>query len=221
MIENYSKITEQDITIAEEFFENEKHLDEFLANVSRYYSKKTLTIKTKIVKKYFEAYRKTMDFVIQARYKGKEGGTKSADLHGSYKTNPPSTPTRGVKDTLEATLQPNINSKVISNILIDSDFEKFWELYNKKADKKECLAKFKKLSKKDIEQIFIHVPKYVLSTPDVQFRKNPKTYLNNRSWENEILSVNLITIERATETSEERREREIKEREKAWNDRHP
>ena len=110
----YSKITDEDIGIAEQFFDNDKHLDEFLANVSRYYSQRNLTIKTKIVQKYFTAYKKTMDFVLNARGTGAKGGIKAAEnqtiksdtLAGAY--NNPS-------DTLIGTLAPNINSKVISN----------------------------------------------------------------------------------------------------------
>ena len=33
----------------------------------------------------------------------------------------------------------------------------------------------------------LHVPEYVLSTPNKEYRKNPATYLNNKGWENEII----------------------------------
>jgi len=129
---NYSKISNQDIKIAEVFFENDKHLDEFLANVSRYYSKKPLTIKTKIVKKYFAAYTKTMDFVIQAREKGKVGGDKRAEIQAN-KNDTLQGGLDNPKTTLDDTLQPNINSKVISNNIknnINVDFDDFIESFN-------------------------------------------------------------------------------------------
>jgi hypothetical protein len=107
---NYSKITEEDIQIAENFFNNDKQLDEFLANVTRYYSGRPITAKTQIVLRYLQAYMKTMDFVIAARGKGKLGGSKRAQNQ------------LDIKETLEApledfssTLQPNIKDKVISN----------------------------------------------------------------------------------------------------------
>jgi len=32
-----------------------------------------------------------------------------------------------------------------------------------------------------------HLELYVISTPDKTYRKNPITYLNNSSWENEVI----------------------------------
>ena len=41
----------------------------------------------------------------------------------------------------------------------------------------------------DIQQKIIeHLKQYIPSTPDKQFRLNPEKYLNNDSWENEIIS---------------------------------
>ena len=76
---SYVKISKQDYDISESFFQNDKHLDEFISNVSRYYCGKKLTIKTKIVQRYFETYKKTMDFVINARSFGKVGGVQRAN----------------------------------------------------------------------------------------------------------------------------------------------
>jgi hypothetical protein len=35
-----------------------------------------------------------------------------------------------------------------------------------------------------------HLELYVRSTPDIQYRKNPLTYLNSESWNNEIIIAN-------------------------------
>ena len=73
---------------------------------------------------------------------------------------------------------------------INSDFEIFWNLYDKKYDRKKCESKWIKLSKEDQEECIRKVPAYVRSTPEKKFRKNPDTYLNNKSWENEIIHEN-------------------------------
>jgi hypothetical protein len=64
-------------------------------------------------------------------------------------------------------------------------FEQFWKIYNKPADRVKCMSKFKKLSAADRELIRERLPGYVSSTPDIQFRKNPLTYLNGKCWNDE------------------------------------
>lgn len=80
------------------------------------------------------------------------------------------------------------------NVGCDNDefsFDKIWDLYGKKrGDKRKLRAKWEKLPRKTREAIFKHVPAYVQSTPDVQYRKDFQTYLNNHSWEDEIIASN-------------------------------
>lgn len=66
-------------------------------------------------------------------------------------------------------------------------FEDFWEEYGKKVDRPKCEKKWKKISQEAREKILDHVPRYVASTPDVKYRKNPTTYLNNECWNDEII----------------------------------
>ena len=65
-------------------------------------------------------------------------------------------------------------------------FDDFWKVYGKSADKKKCSDKFYKLSVEDLEGIKLNLPKYILSTPDVQYRKNPLTWLNGKCWNDEV-----------------------------------
>ncbi len=67
------------------------------------------------------------------------------------------------------------------------EFEKFWDLYDKKTDKPKALLKWKNTTPEERILIFEYLPKYKESQPDKQFRKNPATFLHNRSWENEIV----------------------------------
>ncbi len=69
----------------------------------------------------------------------------------------------------------------------EQEFDVFWKMYGKSADKSNCKTKFLKLKDSDITKILEHVPKYVDSTPDKSFRKNPLTYLNRKCWEDEII----------------------------------
>jgi hypothetical protein len=65
-------------------------------------------------------------------------------------------------------------------------FETFWNLYDKKVERKSCYNKFIKLDLKVIEKIINVVPFYVKSTPEVKYRKNPETWINGECWNDEI-----------------------------------
>ncbi len=67
-------------------------------------------------------------------------------------------------------------------------FEEFWNTYDKKVERGDCEKKFNKLTEKEKELMWIHVPKYIASTPEKQYRKNPETYLNNKCWNDEIIN---------------------------------
>ena len=70
---------------------------------------------------------------------------------------------------------------------VKNDFDLFWKLYDKKVKKEKCENYWLKLKQSEIDAIFVHVPLYVKSTTDKQFRKDPATYLYNKSWNDEII----------------------------------
>ena len=94
-----------------------------------------------------------------------------------------------------------INKDVIKSINVP--FEKFWNLYDKKEDKIKCERKWNNL--KDAERIkcIKRLPDYITSTPDKQFRKDPATFLNNKSWDNEIILPTNKTALNSTLTYDE------------------
>lgn len=69
-------------------------------------------------------------------------------------------------------------------------FDKFWDLYDKKTDKPKCLKIWEKLSSEIRTSIMNHIPKYKISQPEKQYRKNPLTYLNGECWNDEIIDNN-------------------------------
>ena len=67
-------------------------------------------------------------------------------------------------------------------------FSDFWDLYDKKVGSKEKIEKkWNALSQSTKEQIIDYLPAYLEATPDKAYRKNPQTFLNNQSWEDEII----------------------------------
>ena len=73
---------------------------------------------------------------------------------------------------------------------VNIPFETFWNMYDKKEDKIKCERKWRNLTDAERNLCIAKLPEYINSTPDKQFRKNPATYLNNKSWENEIIKPN-------------------------------
>lgn len=73
------------------------------------------------------------------------------------------------------------------DVSIWPSFENFWDKYAKKVDRPKCENLWKKIPQGAREKIMEHLELYVRSTPEVQYRKDPATYLRNQSWENEII----------------------------------
>lgn len=85
--------------------------------------------------------------------------------------------------------QSKVNKSKEDKKELNIDFDFFWDLYDKKVGEKGKLKK-KWDALNDLEREFAikHIPNYKLSQPDKKFRKNPETYLNNKSWNDEIIS---------------------------------
>jgi len=67
-----------------------------------------------------------------------------------------------------------------------NDFEIFWNSYGKKVDRVKCEKAWKKLKKQEIEKILETINRYVGANPDIQYRKNPLTYLNGKCFNDEL-----------------------------------
>jgi hypothetical protein len=70
------------------------------------------------------------------------------------------------------------------------EFDVFWNLYDKKVgDKEKIKAKWENLNIETQNQILEFIPKYKLAKPDKLFRKDPSTFFNNKSWNDEIIET--------------------------------
>ena len=92
-----------------------------------------------------------------------------------------------VNDTINKT--KNQDEKI--EVEIFPTFEDFWNQYDKKVGKPKCQKIWKQIRQTDRESIVDHLDKYIPSTPDKAYRKNPETYLRNKGWEDEILENNI------------------------------
>ena len=117
----FVKINIEDLNYAKEFFDNSSDYSIWLYAVTEYYCGNEITIKKKIVKKYFDNYKKTMNIVIEAKEFGKQGALKRIE---KQQVN---------IDTLEDPLQHPleetlvVNNKVLNNkVNIEERKSKFY-----------------------------------------------------------------------------------------------
>ena len=109
----------------------------------------------------------------------------SQQVAASVRESPPETETK--RNEVETETETNAIGSETQPVSIWPSFENFWELYEKKEDRPKCEKKWKTIKQGAREKIMEHLELYVRSTPDKKYRKNPITYLNNQSWENEII----------------------------------
>lgn len=98
-------------------------------------------------------------------------------------------PLKGTKVMVMVKEKVKVEEKVKeSEVMIYPTFDDFWNEYDKKVgDKSKVEKKFNKLSQKDKDAIMEYLPKYKMAQPDKKYRKNPETFLNNKSWNDEII----------------------------------
>lgn len=146
------------------------------------------------------------DYLINQRLEDerlkKESFKKKQSENGKKGGRPPKQPKEE-----KPTINPNNNQKnpledededrsmkvenEIENVVeveIYPTFDDFWNLYDKKTGSiKKLKPKWEKLNQATKEEIMAYIPNYKTSKPDKQFRKNPETFLNNESWNDEII----------------------------------
>jgi len=138
----FVKINIEDLEYAKEFFDNVADYSVWLYAVTEYYCGNEVQIKKKIVKKYFDNYKKTMNIVLEAKENGKKGALKRIEKQLLS------------DDTLEAPLQDplketlTVNNKEVNNKdkevinfqalleFINDSFNRKFEVINDKVKRK-------------------------------------------------------------------------------------
>jgi hypothetical protein len=93
------------------------------------------------------------------------------------------------------------NRTITINENINIDFEWFWNEYDKKIGEKQKLKKkWNKLTDEERQNAMNYLDLYKQSVPDKQFRKNPETFLNNKSWNDEIINRSNTTSNKLSYT---------------------
>ena len=69
-------------------------------------------------------------------------------------------------------------------------FELFWNMYDKKVGRPKCEKLWAKLTLAETKACLEYIPLYKQAQPDKQYRKNPETFLRNKSWNDELIYRN-------------------------------
>ncbi len=98
-----------------------------------------------------------------------------------------------IEDIIEkgVTGEKGEKGEVVDVEVIDElDFENVWAIYGKKGNKKTSRRKWDNLPQKTKLTALGHIPRYVAATPDLIYRKNFETYINQEVWNDKIVQRN-------------------------------
>lgn len=87
--------------------------------------------------------------------------------------------------------------------IIDNLFEDWFLWYDNKIGKDKANKAWNTLTDQEKQLALSSVKNYVLSTPDKQFRKHPTTYLNQKSFNDEIITRNTNSQSRVNHVTTE------------------
>ena len=142
-------------------------------------------------------------------YHGKAKANKNNGMKGGRPKNPIETQSvisgnpdeTLIKNKELRTTNKELKIKNDKNTLFD--FEKFWNVYDKKVERPAAEKAWKKLSLDDalFDLIIDAAKKYQAATPDKTYRKNPATWLNGKCWNDEIVVAASRTYESAKDKS--------------------
>jgi uncharacterized protein YdaU (DUF1376 family) len=82
--------------------------------------------------------------------------------------------------------------------ILDPKFEEWWLWYDYKISKDKAKKSWNKLNEQEKDLALQSVQAYVISTPDKSFRKHPTTYLNQKSFNDEIITRNTTSQSRVS-----------------------
>jgi len=122
--------------------------------------------------------------VYEKRGRSKDNSKKQQRMNGKFVYN--NTVSNGV--SVAEMPQSKVKEIKVKEIKINISFDCFWDLYDKKVgDKDKLIKKWESLNDIDRKNIMDYLPKYKLVQPDKKYRKDPQTFINNKSWLDELV----------------------------------
>ena len=124
--------------------------------------------------------------VYEKRGKSKDNSKKQQRLNGKFVIS--NTVSNGV--SVAEMPQSKVNKSKVNKKELNIPFDSFWDLYEKKVgERNKIIKKWEGLSDEDRKLIMDYIPKYKISQPDKKYRKDPQTFLSNKSWLDELIGI--------------------------------
>jgi hypothetical protein len=124
--------------------------------------------------------------VYEKRGTNKDKSKKQLRVNGKFANN------KTVFDGVSAPEMPQSKVKEIKVKEINISFDVFWDLYDKKVgDKDKLKRKWESFNDNDRDSIMEYIPKYKINQPEKKFRKDPQTFFNNSSWNDELIGSDI------------------------------
>jgi len=101
-------------------------------------------------------------------------------------------------ETENETITKNRTKTKTKTEILDAKFEDWWLWYDYKISKDKAKKSWNKLTDEERQNAMNYVELYKQAVPDKQFRKNPETFLNNKSWNDEIITRNTTSQSRVS-----------------------
>jgi len=121
--------------------------------------------------------------------KSRKGTVIQIVKYKDYQVATSKTTTEQPENNQKATTNKNVKNE--KNEKKKEDFELFWSKYPKKVAKSDCLKKFISLNEESIGKILSTIDLFLRHKPfDTYSHPNPKTYLNQERWNDEIPTIN-------------------------------
>lgn len=124
--------------------------------------------------------------VYEKRGTNKDKSKKQLRVNGKFANN------NTVFNGVSAPEMPQSKVKESKVKEINISFDVFWDLYDKKVgDKEKLKRKWESMQDLDRKSIIDYIPRYKITQPDKKFRKDPQTFFNNKSWNDELVGLDL------------------------------
>lgn len=137
-----------------------------------------------------ESLNERLASVYQKRGRKKELSKNQLRKNGQFVSNNADSTVVSATETPQSKV-----NKIKEKESINVPFDSFWNLYDKKVgDKDKLIKKWEALTDDERLKAMQHIPKYKESQPDKKYRKDPSTYLNNKSFNDEIIGENTNNI---------------------------